>query len=433
MCGYSITPHFLPIAMSRSKSWMFTINNPRNNDIPRRWKEYTYCIWQLEQGTQETPHLQGYIVFSVQKRLSTLKKIDNTAHWEIRRGTHKQAKEYCSKEDTRKAGPWILGIDSDIPDTQGTRTDLNEVKKAIDEGKDEAYLADNYFQACAKHMRWFRDYKRIKASQREWKTHVKVLWGPTGTGKSMYCAHSYPEAYWKPQSTWWDGYTGQEVVIIDEFYGWLTYSFMLRLLDRYPLVLETKGGHTTFLAKTLIITSNKHPRDWYDPARHAYAPLERRLDEIIQYPLDDSPSAPPIVQPSENNNQQGGVYPPPAARDYSSQTRYTTNLNHNHNNLVCDEKLAEKPDTTEWDTDSDEEPLLSIARLEKQKSVSRLDPLHTHVWQSPAVTPSPELPKTRYSLTEIQAMYEEADRDRLQQYEGHWMTYPAKFADNNQK
>ena len=45
---------------------------------------------------------------------------------------------------------------------------------------------------------------------------------------------------------WWDNYAQEEIIILDEFYGWLPYCEMLRLLDRYPCQVETKGGSINF-------------------------------------------------------------------------------------------------------------------------------------------------------------------------------------------
>lgn len=105
---------------NQGKFWVFTINNPTEVTLPRQWPNVQYAIWQLEKGEEETPHLQGYVVFKSNQRLAALKKIDATAHWEIRRGSHQQAKDYSSKEDTRQSGPYEIGDEYGVFVTPGT-------------------------------------------------------------------------------------------------------------------------------------------------------------------------------------------------------------------------------------------------------------------------------------------------------------------------
>jgi len=52
-------------------------------------------------------------------------------------------------------------------------------------------------------------------------------------------------------------------VVIDEYYGWLQWTTLLRLCDRYPMMVETKGGQVQFTAKTIVFTSNTPPSQWY--------------------------------------------------------------------------------------------------------------------------------------------------------------------------
>ena len=72
------------------------------------------------------------------------------------------------------------------------------------------------------------------------------------------------------------------MVVLDDFYGWLKYSQLLNLLDRYPMQVEVKGAKREFLAKEIIITSNKSPVEWYDSEKVDIAPLLRRLD-LVKY------------------------------------------------------------------------------------------------------------------------------------------------------
>jgi hypothetical protein len=41
-------------------------------------------------------------------------------------------------------------------------------------------------------------------------------WGVTGAGKSRQARDRFPDAYIKSNNVWWDGYAGEETVIIDE-------------------------------------------------------------------------------------------------------------------------------------------------------------------------------------------------------------------------
>lgn len=99
------------------------------------------------------------------------------------------------------------------------------------------------------------------AVQRE----VKVYWGRTGAGKSRRAWEEATfDAYPKdPRSKFWDGYRGQDRVVIDEFRGGIDISHMLRWLDRYPVVVEVKGSSVVLKATNIWITSNIHPNDWY--------------------------------------------------------------------------------------------------------------------------------------------------------------------------
>lgn len=157
------------------------------------------------------------------------------------------------------------------------------MKQLIDEGADDKALADYDFSVWTSCYRPLIYYRMISTKPRDHPVEVIVLHGPAGTGKSKYCKDNYPKAYWKQRSQWWDGYNNHEHVVVDEFYGWLPYDLLLRICDRYPLLVETKGGQVQFVAKTIIITSNLHPLQWY---KNMYFPaLQRRVTKWIIMPV----------------------------------------------------------------------------------------------------------------------------------------------------
>ena len=211
-----------------------------------------------------------------------MKKINSGAHWEIRRGTHAEARDYASKEETRIDGPWFFGVE---PRTgQGKRSDLDALHVALKDGKTEVEISDELFSLWAKYHKCIDRYKRLHSMKsRQWPTFTTVLYGPPGTGKTKYVNQmAGPDAYWlkKPgnnQTVFFDGYDGQEDVVIDEFFGWLPRDLMCRMCDRYPLMVDTKGGCVNFYPKRIWITSNLSPPEWWKNI--GLGPMERRLEE----------------------------------------------------------------------------------------------------------------------------------------------------------
>jgi len=164
---------------------------------------------------------------------------------------------------------------------------LEDIRGKIDQGVSEADIAQDHFGSWVRYHRGFREYKRIRQLERvrEWPMEIICIIGPSGTGKSRKARLDYPDAYWGPKGKWWDGYCGQETVVVDEMYGHrFPFTELLQLLDRYPYQVETKGGVTQFVSKRIVFTSNQDPRDWYDAERTHQSdwfanPLNRRLRE----------------------------------------------------------------------------------------------------------------------------------------------------------
>jgi len=142
----SITQHtsvlssffFFILFMSRGKAWCFTLNNYTDAEYRRiiEWGAGSQCEYLVvgrERGASGTPHLQGYVVLDVRKRMQQVKEaLGNRVHLELARGTAAQNREYCTKEnDFSECG--TLPVVS-----QGKRTDLDRFKSWVLD-----YVADN--------------------------------------------------------------------------------------------------------------------------------------------------------------------------------------------------------------------------------------------------------------------------------------------------
>lgn len=115
---------------------------------------------------------------------------------------------------------------------------------------------------------------------------VRVYWGATGTGKSRRAwSEAGDGAFGKcPRTKFWDGYGSQEAVIIDEFRGGIDVSHLLRWFDRYPVRVEVKGSTRPFHGRTVWITSNLHPRQWYPEIDdETYQALLRRFSVVEEF------------------------------------------------------------------------------------------------------------------------------------------------------
>lgn len=271
-----------------SRSYCFTLNNPEG-PLDLNKDEIRYAIYQEEEGEQGTRHFQGYLELKKPMRLTAVKKLVPAlarAHFETRKGTREQAREYCRKADTQKAGPfefgvWIAG--------QGERSDLQSVRRAIIDGKSDLELADEFFDQWVKYRQAFKEYRLLKTGQRDWKTQFELFIGPPGCGKSLRAKSECPDAYWKPRDEWWDGYQSQPYVILDDFYGWLPWDQLLRITDRYPLNVQVKGSTVPFQARKVVITSNSCPLTWYKRAPSWDALFRRVTKYVVWNPASADP------------------------------------------------------------------------------------------------------------------------------------------------
>ena len=131
----------------------------------------------------------------------------------------------------------------------------------------------------------------IYAPKRNWAPKVYWLWGPAGTDKSRMAQAVKEGAYIKPPDTkWFDGYDGQDVVILNDLRkGTFTFNYLLELLDRYPFLVEVKGGYRQFVARVVIITCSKsHAELWAQIAgceNEHLGQLTRRITKEVQLPL----------------------------------------------------------------------------------------------------------------------------------------------------
>ncbi len=275
---------------------MVTLNNPTEDflDMDKMMKRLeddsrvSYAAWQPELSSSGTPHLQMYIHYKNAVRRTTVLKLIPHSNILRRLGTVEEAIAYVTKEDTRTAGPFTHG---QRPLGAGSRTDLDMVADAIREGKSHYELADAFPRSVIMHgsgilrlEQWLQ--KPVIRNELQ----VIVYHGPTGVGKTHRVLMHNEDVWVMPPPTgnrvWCDGYQRQSCVLLDDFRtDWMPSSYLLRLLDKWPMTVEFKGGSTAWVPTKIYITTDANPVDWFADQAGLSAQVLRRITKIEHIPV----------------------------------------------------------------------------------------------------------------------------------------------------
>jgi len=120
---------------------------------------------------------------------------------------------------------------------------------------------------------------------------VILFFGDARSGKSQK-ARRYAKLYGKHfrlgvpngDTVWFNGYNGQNTLIIDEFKGWMKPTFLNDILDIYPVDLPTKFGFVKAKYTHVFITSNYPPEEWWgENVKWNKEALYGRINHIYQF------------------------------------------------------------------------------------------------------------------------------------------------------
>lgn len=278
--------------MAKSRAFVFTINNYNDedeqllHDLGRRADEsrISYLVVGREIApTTGTPHLQGYIRFiNPRSRAATSRLLGGRAFVEPARGSQLQNSTYCKKsEDFFEYGE----SDENSVSEQGRRTDLERVRELLTTGRSFRDIALTCTSAQSFNFA-LRAAPYLAPSTR---TKPTVIWihGRSGTGKthhglSMAEQRGY-DTYIHSTGKWFDGYDSQQCVILDDIRtDTLPFAFLLRLLDKFPVRVESKGSSTWFNPLLIVVTCPHSPSAFTPEGEESYQ-LTRRITETYEF------------------------------------------------------------------------------------------------------------------------------------------------------
>jgi len=317
-------------------NYVFTRNNPSQGQLdnienfgrvlqgvlPRI--EHVY--WSLEEGESGTVHIQGYIQVRPKIKFQALRnKFTPSGLWVApAKGSAEQNHAYIGHTGKHAGkpgllqGPWSYG-DFTSAKGPGSRSDIDGLITAIKGGAKLKTLAKEHTNSMLKYFGNAAKLVDLLGNERRNKmTELYIFTGVAGSGKSHtareeaidYLEHNNidEEPYYLPvpakasDKLWWDGYEGQAVIIIEDFYGEIGLDYFKRLIDKYPMRVDKKNGSAEFLGARVYITSNQGWKSWWGPSllsnRENQAAIERRI-------TDDRP----FLAPYNNNNNNLSAAP----------------------------------------------------------------------------------------------------------------------------
>lgn len=249
----------------RLSRFVFTLNNYTEEELEQlKTLDVKWLIIGKETGSNGTPHLQGACVIGKQVSFSTLKTWPGLrrAHLERMRGSPGDSHKYCSKQDTEYFEKGSLP-------TPGKRNDLLNTVQKLREGLGlrEIVKDDEMATVVVKYHKGLTIVRSLLQEDRTAPPEVYWLYGPTGVGKTRASIEYAVEVFGhgsffisSGKLKWFDGYDGQPVAILDDLRSdSADFNYLLRLLDRYSIRVEFKGGSVNWIPKIIFITAPTRP------------------------------------------------------------------------------------------------------------------------------------------------------------------------------
>jgi len=262
------------------RNWSVVKNNYTDDDIKTFMafaKGKNQICYGLEIGEGGTPHIQGAMIIANKISASALIKKLKGFHVEIKfkKSSCKQLFAYCLKgtDDSKPVKEWTYDNTGpnyngdhygDFPTNQGERSDIDDMKEC--NTMKEAFETGHNLQC----IQYFEKYLKYYEDGRKLKPVSYWYFGSTGCSKSWLAkkmAKSWGNIYHKTdKSKWWDGYDGEQIIIIDDYNPntWdINFNDLLHLCGEGEVRVETKGGSRQFKGLRIWITSPRCVADTF--------------------------------------------------------------------------------------------------------------------------------------------------------------------------
>lgn len=277
--------HRLPTNLigERSKHWFGTHNDLRNivNDLLLEKCEnepkVIYCLIHREIApTTGHVHCHSLVILSSPVVAHPCIRLDPRATWEKVKGKLITAYRYVAKDSDKvfEYGKMPESLASALEREEASsrkRSAPTKSEEKWNEMYNRAIVGDQTIRSEQLYARFRAYFDDILASAHtdvifdgDLKEKNMWIYGPPGTGKTRSIWDSARDnlktVYVKNCNKWWDGYDGQDFVIIDDAGESIKVlaSHLKNWADRYPITAEVKGGTRRINTASfkLFVTSN---------------------------------------------------------------------------------------------------------------------------------------------------------------------------------
>lgn len=252
---------------TRCRHWAITWNNYPENAMELIQQavqrgDVQYVIAGREVGRNGTPHLQMHVYFKDTKRLTCVRRVFPHTYAQPTRTTPEQCVNYC-----KKGGDYVeFGVNPLVAQAAAQEQRNEEQRCKWSDAKTNARA--RRFDAIdpAIYVRYYAALRKMGSEFAEAESGAELdsacglwVWGPPDMGKTTTCMRAFPNSYLKNATKWWDGYAGQDTVIMDEMASNEAHSLKQLIKtwgDRFAFSAERKGDSCIIRPKLFVITAN---------------------------------------------------------------------------------------------------------------------------------------------------------------------------------
>lgn len=244
--------------------------------------EAVVCEEKHEDGS---PHLHAFAKFDPGFKVNDAPRIFNLLD---KTGSYEPARSWkACQEYVQKDGNFIThNIDIESAQNKKAKRNREMLERPISELVDSGVISLLQAPQLKKAKLVYEECKNNQFEVDPSQQRGVWIYGPPGVGKSYKVRSENEDLYIKSQNKWWDGYTGQKSVLIDDFdrQGECLSHYIKIWSDVYKSTGEVKGGVVNLNYNKLYITSNYSIDEIFCSDSVLCEAIKRRF-EVIHCPL----------------------------------------------------------------------------------------------------------------------------------------------------